>query len=162
MRPLKLIVAFDRNRLIGAENTLPWNYPEDLRHFREKTMGHVILMGRKTFESIGRPLAGRENFILSASGFEGPEGTRTFRDLDAALEAAYAIDPEPFIIGGASLYEKALPQVTELILTQIDAEYEGDAYFPEIPRDFVEVERQKGEDPALSFVTLRRSAGLTS
>lgn len=160
MSELHLIVAFDRNRLIGRDNGLPWSYPEDLRHFRAATMGHAIVMGRKTFESIGRALPGRETFIVSASGFEGPEGTRSFRDLGSALRAAYERDPSPFIIGGATLYAEALPRVTEIVLTEIDAEYEGDAFFPEIPEDFIEIERRRGEDPALSFVRLRRSAGL--
>lgn len=160
MRELHLIVAFDRNRLIGANNGMPWSYPEDLKHFREKTMGHCIIMGRKTFESIGRALPGRKNFVLSASGFQGPKEVTVFKSLDAALEAAYKLDETPFILGGATLYAEALPRVTEIVLTEIDAEYEGDAYFPEIPADFVELERRRGDDPALQFIRLRRSAGL--
>lgn len=151
-----MIVAMDRRRLIGREGDLPWRLPEDLAHFKRETLGHAIVMGRKTFESIGRPLPRRWNLVVSRRGFEAPEGVEVFDALDSALERAYELDERPFVIGGGMLYEAAMPRATEIVLTEIDAEHEGDAYFPEIPEAFVEVRRQEGETPGLTFLWLER------
>jgi dihydrofolate reductase len=157
-RELAMIVAMDRHRLIGREGDLPWRFREDLAHFKRETLDHAIVMGRKTFESIGRPLPRRTSLVGSRHGFEAPQGVEVFPTLEAALERAYQLDARPFVVGGGMLYELALPLATELIVTEIEGEYEGDAYFPEIPGDFVEVDRREGETPGLTFRWLRRDA----
>lgn len=156
MSELSLIVAMDRRGLIGKQGDLPWRFSEDLKHFKRETLGHVVVMGRKTFESIGRPLPGRTNVVVSRKGFEAPEGVLVFGSLDEALAHAHALDEKPFVIGGGALYEAALPHATEIVLTEVDGDYEGDTYFPEIPPDFVEVARVPGETPELTFRWLRR------
>lgn len=158
MKELRLIVAYDRNRLIGAKGDMPWLFPEDLFHFLQVTRHHAVIMGRTTFESIPRALPERTNIIVSRSGYEG-YGARTFRDLDSAIKFARATgDDSPFIIGGGRIYRAAMPLVTEVIATEIDAEYEGDTYFPELGPDFVEIDRRSGEDPRLQFVRYRRAS----
>ena len=153
---LVMIVAMDRRRLIGREGDLPWRFPEDLKHFKRETLDHAIVMGRKIFESIGRPLPRRKNLVVSRRGLEAPEGVEVFASLEAALERAYELDERPFVIGGGMLYEAALPRATELVITEIDGEYEGDAYFPAIPATFAEIERREGETQGLTFRRLRR------
>ncbi|MFZ5802406.1 MAG: dihydrofolate reductase [Candidatus Omnitrophota bacterium] len=130
------VVATARGRVIGKENRLPWHFPEDLKYFKQLTLGQTVIMGRKTFESIGKPLPGRENFVLSAS-FAPRVGIRVFHDLDSALLAAKT--GKVFIIGGASLYASTLERIDGIYLTTIDADYEGDAFYPEIPAHFRQV-----------------------
>jgi len=120
----------DKNRLIGSENGLPWHLPADFKHFKEVTLGKPVLMGRKTFESIGRPLPGRKNIVISRSGFtadgiEGVDGIEVGLDLVADVE-------EVMIIGGANIYDQVIPLAKKMYLTYVDAEFEGDAWFPEI------------------------------
>lgn len=126
---LSLIVAMDRNGLIGAGGDLPWRLPADLQHFRRTTWGHPILMGRVTHESIGRPLPGRDNLVLSRRADYRADGCQTYTDLDRVLSAR-ADAGEIFVIGGAELYRLALPLAERLYLTRIDAEFEGDTWFP--------------------------------
>ena len=127
---VSLIVAMDRNRLIGAGNRMPWHLPADLRHFRDLTLGKPVVMGRKTFESIGKPLPGRRNLVVSRnSAFTAP-GCEVVHSLDAAL-AACAEAAEVMIIGGATIYAQAMPLAGRLYLTTIEHEFEGDTYFPE-------------------------------
>lgn len=130
---MKAIAAMARNRVIGAEGRIPWHLPEDLKFFKRTTLGHVVLMGRKTYESLGKPLPGRENWVVSRTG-EFP-GVKTFRDLSE-------IEPpndgrELFVIGGAQVYEALLPRCSELYLTLVDQEVGGDAFFPKFEDDFV-------------------------
>lgn len=150
-----MIVAVARNGVIGRAGDLPWHVSEDLKHFKKTTSGHAIIMGRKTHESIGRALPKRRNIVVtrSAATFEGCE---TARSLDAAIALARTTDPCPFVIGGASLYLEALPQATELHLTTIDENVEGDTYFPTELPDFEEAERRAGETPGVTFRILRR------
>lgn len=155
-RELAMIVAMDRGRVIGRDGDLPFRFREDLAHFKRETLGHAIVMGRKTFESIGRPLPGRTSLVVSRGGFEAPPGVEVFASLEDALERAHALDPKPYVVGGGTIYEAAMPHATELVVTEIDAEHEGDTYFPAIPEDFVEVERRAGETPGLTFRWLRR------
>jgi dihydrofolate reductase len=108
--PLALIVAVARDGIIGRDGALPWHLPEDLRHFKRLTRGHAIVMGRRTFESIGRPLPERRNLVVSRTLAAPPPGVELFPSLDAALAAARTTDPEPFVIGGAALYAEALPR----------------------------------------------------
>ena len=127
---LVLIAAIARNGVIGRDGDLPWRLPDDLAHFKRLTTGHPILMGRKTWESIGRPLPKRTNLILSRT-LEAPPGTEVVSSLAEALDRARAGHAERlFVIGGARVYEDALPRADVLELTQVDAEVEGDVHFP--------------------------------
>jgi dihydrofolate reductase len=153
---LALIVAVARNGVIGNDGTLPWHISEDLKHFKETTSGHAIIMGRKTHDSIGRPLPKRRNIVVTRQSHPLFPGCETANSLNDAIALARTTDDCPFVIGGASLYEEALPIATELHLTTIDEDVDGDTYFPEDLSDFVEVERQEGETPGVVFKVLRR------
>ncbi len=127
---ISIIAVMDRNRLIGNNNQLPWHLPADFAHFKSATMGKPIIMGRKTFESIGKPLPGRTNIVLSRNvetQFEGVVCVGSFAE--AVAEVADA--EEIMIIGGSTIYEMLLPQVNRMYFTYVDAEFEGDAWFPE-------------------------------
>lgn len=125
---LSAIVAMSSNRVIGRNGTLPWHFPEDLKFFKRTTLGHPILMGRATFESIGRPLPGRQNIVLSST-LAPTEGITIIRDL-ADLLAVCTVTDKVFVIGGARLYEALLPQCSELFLTYINEPHEGDVFLP--------------------------------
>jgi dihydrofolate reductase len=119
-----------KNRVIGINNTVPWRLPADLQHFKALTMGHHIIMGRKTYESIGKPLPGRTTVIVTRNADYRVEGCITSTSIDAAI-AACSDDQEVFFVGGAELYTQVLPRADRLYLTEIQAEYDGDARFPE-------------------------------
>ena len=125
---LTIVVATDLNNGIGINNTLPWHLPEDLAHFKRTTSGHAILMGRKTFESIGRPLPNRRNIVITRNASWQHEGVETAGSLQQA--AALAGAAPAFIIGGAQVYADALPLVDRLIITRIDQRFDCDAFFP--------------------------------
>lgn len=127
---LTIVVATDLNNGIGINNTLPWRLPEDLAHFKRTTSGHAILMGRKTFESIGRPLPNRRNIVITRNADWQHAGVETATSLQAA--AALAGDAPAFIIGGAQIYAEALPLVDRLIVTRIAGSFDCDAFFPAI------------------------------
>lgn len=134
---LALIVAQGRNRVIGNENRLPWYLPEDLRYFKQVTLGKPIIMGRKTYESIGKPLPGRTNIVITRDPDWFAEGVKLSASLEEAVEIAEAqalVDgvDEAVIIGGAQIYAQSLSQVDRLYMTEVDAEPEGDAWFPEV------------------------------
>lgn len=122
-----------RNGVIGIANRLPWHLPEDLQHFKRLTMGHHIIMGRKTYASIGRPLPGRVTVILTRDAGFHAEGCLTARTLQEAIDAC-GDDPEVFCVGGAELYAQALPLADRLYITEIQAQFEGDAHFPAFDR----------------------------
>lgn len=126
---LSLIVAMAENRVIGANNRLPWHLPADLKHFRALTMGHPIIMGRKTFDSIGRVLPGRRNIVVTRNPEYKVEGLEIAHSLEGALELCGS-ESEAFIIGGAHLYEAALPHVQRIYLTLVHTVVEGDVLFP--------------------------------
>jgi len=128
MKNLSLIVAMDEGGLIGRGGQLPWRMPEDLKHFRRLTMGKTLLMGRKTWDSLGKPLEGRRHWVLSRDEAFAPAGCRVFRDLDAAL-AAHG-EGELMVIGGAGLFRATLPLAQRIYLTRIHARLEGDTWFP--------------------------------
>ncbi len=131
--PLALIAARARNGVIGLDNRMPWHLPEDLAYFKRVTLGKPVVMGRKTFESIGRPLPGRLNIVVTRNPDWQAVGVQVAHSLDAALALAAAAAPEEImLIGGAELYRQALPQADVLYLTEIDAEFAGDAFFPEV------------------------------
>ncbi len=126
-----LIAALAANRVIGRNNTLPWRLPADLKRFKALTMGHPVVMGRKTYESIGRPLPGRRNLVITRNrGFSAP-GCEVVHSLDEAI-AACSGARTIFVIGGAELYRESLPRAHCLEFTEIRAKIEGDAFFPEI------------------------------
>lgn len=128
---LTLVVARARHGVIGRDNTLPWHLPEDLQHFKATTMGHPILMGRRTFESIGRPLPGRRSIVLSRDPGWAREGCERAGSLDEAIALCAGL-PEAFVVGGAAVYAQALPRADRLIVTEVDLEVDGDAWFPAI------------------------------
>ena len=130
MDPLYAIVAYDKNRLIGKDGGLPWHYPEDLKYFKKVTMGHAIIHGRKSYEDFGKPLPGRRNIIVTRQQGYQAEGCEVAHDLKQAIILARESDKTPFILGGAQIYAEAMPQVTRLYITEIDADHRGDTYFP--------------------------------
>jgi len=127
---ITLIAAMAHDRVIGINNTLPWDLPADMKHFREQTMGKPILMGRKTYDSIGRPLPGRQNIVVSRDAALKIEGCDVVPSIDAAIAVA-GDAPEVMVMGGASFYQQLLPQANRLVLTMIDLSIEGDAWFPQ-------------------------------
>ena len=131
MAQIAIIVAMAENRVIGIENRLPWRLPADLRWFRQQTLGKPVVMGRRTFESIGRALPGRDNLVISRDPTYAAVGCRMAHSIDAALTRV-ATAPEVMIIGGASLYQQLLPRAHRLYLTTVHTEIEGDAWFPAI------------------------------
>ena len=131
---ISLIVAMAANRAIGLNNKMPWHLSADLKKFKQITMGSPILMGRKTYESIGRPLPGRRNIIISRnSGYQQP-GSEVFNSIEKALASCQQHN-EIFVIGGASFYESMLSVADKLYLTEINKEFEADTFFPVINRD---------------------------
>ena len=161
MTRLSLIVAMDENRLIGSDNGLPWHLPADLAYFKRTTMGKAIVMGRKTFESIGRPLPGRRNIVVSRNPDFRAAGCEVVADIDEAL-ALCAGDEEVMLIGGASLYLQTLPRADRLYLTLIHHAFDGDTWFPELdPEQWLEENRRDFDaddsNPyAYSFLDLNR------
>jgi len=128
-----LVAAVAANGVIGAGGKLPWRLPEDLRHFKALTLGHPVIMGRRTWESLGRALPGRENIVVTRSaGYQAP-GAHVAASLEAAL-ALCAGEPVAFVIGGSRLYAAALPLADGLVLTEIDRDYPGDVRFPAFDR----------------------------
>ena len=126
---LSLILAKSRNHVIGDKGQIPWHLPDDMKFFRRTTMGKPIIMGRKTFDSIGKPLPGRQNIVISGNArFIAPDGVVVVTDLDSALWAAANVD-EVMVIGGAQVYQTALPMADRIYLTEIDADIDGDTTF---------------------------------
>ena len=161
--PIALVVALADNHIIGSGGGLPWHLPDDLRHFRAITWGKPLLMGRRTFESIGRALPGRRNLVLTRASAAPPPEVEYVRDLESALERTRDA-AELCVIGGGQLYALALPRATRLYVTRVHAQIEGDVYFPAFDWSaWRELRRQ--EHPAderhayaMSFVELERAA----
>ena len=159
MKPLAIVVAMNPSRVIGVNGDLPWRFREDLRHFKRTTMGHAIIMGRKTWDSIGRPLPGRRNIVISRNINLSIEGCDVVHSVQSAIDLARQGGDEcPMIIGGSTIYAAALSSATKIYLTEVNTEVEGDTFFPELKNaDWKEVERAQGKTPELSFVTLMRT-----
>jgi dihydrofolate reductase len=165
-----LVVAMARNRVIGRDGGLPWHISADLRRFKRITLGKPVIMGRKTFESIGRPLPGRRNIVVTRDRNYPEEGIVVVADLEVALQAAASFnrssgESEIMVIGGGEIYRQALPFATRVYLTEVAAEPDGDAFFPVLAAsDWREVEREdhdgkeEGADHPYSFVVLERRA----
>lgn len=157
---LTAVVAASDNDVIGRGNALPWHLPADLAHFKRLTLGKPVLMGRRTFEAIGRPLPGRRNLVLSRGGFAAA-GVETVPSIEAARELV-AGEPELAIIGGAQLYQQALPYLHTIHLTRVHCVLDGDAHLPPLPasqwREVVREYRAADERNvhAMSFITLQK------
>jgi dihydrofolate reductase len=143
---LKILVAFDENRVIGKNNTLIWHLPADLKRFKTLTTGHVIIMGRKTFESIGKPLPNRTSIVISRQVDLQIEGAIIAHSVEEAILKAKSITREDiYIVGGAEIYALSLPLADQILVTQLHDIFDGDAYFPEIPTATFEVtEKERG------------------
>jgi dihydrofolate reductase len=158
---LAIIVAMAANRTIGIDNALPWRIPEDLKHFKALTMGHHMIMGRKTFDSIGKPLPGRITVVVTRNRNLRIDGCIVVHSLQEAIDAC-AGDEEIFIVGGAELYAQALPLTQMLHVTEIQLNVAGDAHFPEFDRsEWIEEARewhsqQEPQPLEYHFVTYRR------
>lgn len=139
---ISIIVAVGKNNVIGIKNRLPWDLPADLAHFKNTTMSHPIIMGQATYESIGRPLPGRLNIVLSKDSDFQAEGCTVARSFDEAFKAAGNAD-EVFVVGGASVYAQALPLANRLYLTEVQTSPEGDTFFHYNPKDWTVI----SEDP---------------
>jgi len=160
MPRLSIIVAYAANRVIGRDNRLPWRLPGDLAHFKRTTMGRPVVMGRRTWESIGRPLPGRRNVVLSRDRMWNADGAERAGSLDDALALCVDAD-EAFVIGGAEVYEQALPHTHRVVATEIGRDYEGDAWFPPLDSTWREVARDVhpavDATPTYAFVEYFRS-----
>lgn len=155
--PVTIVAAVARNGVIGVDGGLPWNLPDDLRRFKELTLGHVLVMGRKTYESIGRPLPGRTTVVVSRNPDwrPGRSDVLVAGGVPEALEAAAAVDDEVFVVGGAEVYAGTLPLADRLELTFVDAEPEGDTTFPAVDWGaWRELRREPGD--GVSYVTFER------
>ncbi len=140
---LNLIFARARNGVIGRNNTLPWHLPEDLAHFKATTLGQPVIMGRKTWDSLPvkfRPLPGRMNIVVTRQTDWQSDGAHVAHSVDEALQACPA-ESQPWVIGGAELYRLAMPLATRVVVTEIDADYEGDAFAPELDASWQEASR---------------------
>jgi dihydrofolate reductase len=139
---LSLIVAYSRNRVIGIDNTLPWRLPADLQHFKRTTMGHPVIMGRKTWDSIGRPLPGRRNLVVTRDADWRADGAERVSSIDEAATLCHE-QAEAFVIGGAQIYAAALPRADTVVATEIDLDVAGDTFFAELdPHEWREVSRE--------------------
>jgi dihydrofolate reductase len=140
---LNLIFARARNGVIGRNNTLPWHLPEDLAHFKATTLGQPVIMGRKTWDSLPvkfRPLPGRMNMVVTRQTDWQSDGAHVVHSVDEALQAC-PTEAQPWVIGGAELYRLAMPLATRVVVTEIDADYEGDAFAPELDASWQEASR---------------------
>ena len=159
---ISLIVAMASNRAIGLNNTMPWHLSADLKRFKQITMSHPIIMGRLTYEAIGRPLPGRTNIIVSRNLAYKREGCIVIDSIQAAINYGCRFSNEVFITGGATLYEASLPLAECIYLTQIHRDFAGDTFFPTFDiNDWIETERQDITDDAqagfpYSFINLQR------
>jgi dihydrofolate reductase len=154
--PLCLVLAVARNGVIGKDGKVPWRVPEDLKHFRQSTTGHSVIMGHKTWDEVGKPLPNRRNLVMSRNPALVIEGAEVVSSIDEAISRARTTDEEPRVIGGAEIYRLALPFATRVLLTEIQLEPEGDTFFELDRSEFRETERRVGEDPRAVYVTLTR------
>lgn len=160
---LAMIAAMGTNRVIGREGALPWHLPTDLKWFKQKTLGHAVIMGRKTWDAVGVPLPGRRSIVISRSMRSAPEGCELVRSVDQALDLC-GDDPEPFIVGGGEIYRLALPRAERIYLTVVQMAPEGDATFPDLGPEWRVVWREshpadERHEAAFEFQVLERLRG---
>ena len=158
---ISLIAAMDKNRVIGKDGKLPWHMPKDMKFFRDTTKGKTVIMGRKTYESIGRPMPNRINIIITRDNDYKVEGCIVVHSIDEALKAAGNVE-EVMVIGGSQIYKEFLPKANRIYLTKIDAEVEGDTYFPEFEIEgwkevsYEEHERDAENEYDYAFIVLEK------
>ena len=143
---LTAVAAVSKNLVIGKNNSLPWNIPEDLKRFKALTSGSPIIMGRKTYESIGRPLPNRINIVLTQKGYESSDKIKIFKNLDNLLNYCEGLDSEVFVIGGSEIYKLLEPYCTRLVITHVLKEFDGDSFFPINLEDWKNVSSEKFTD----------------
>ena len=158
---ISIIVAMAKNRVIGADNKLPWHLSADLKRFKALTMGHTIIMGRRTYVSIGRPLPGRNNVVISRQTTLHLPGATVVSSIEQAIQRTTT--EEAFIVGGAEIYREALRMTERILATDIHCDFKGDSFFPPLASgDWLEISREKHNDTvsglAYDFVTLERKA----
>lgn len=159
---ISLIVAMGKNNEIGLNNEMPWHLPNDLRYFKEKTTGHVILMGRKTYESIGKPLPNRKSIVLTRQDIELPTEVEIIRDISEIQQIAQQHE-QVFIIGGAEVYRQTITIADELFVTQINESFEADTFFPDINKSEWEIVsseeglRDENNDYDYTFIQYKRT-----
>jgi dihydrofolate reductase len=151
-----LIAVISRNRCLGRDGALLFELPGDLRRFRQLTTGHAVIMGRKTHESIGRPLPGRRNIIVTRDPAYRAAGCETASSLEDAIALGRERDEMPMILGGGTIYAAALPLATVLYLTEVDRHASGDTFFPELGPEWEETDREPGEAPDVVYRVLQR------
>ena len=162
---ISIIVAISENKAIGKDNNLPWHLPLDLKHFKNLTLGHSIIMGRKTYESIGKPLPGRTSIIITNNKTYTAEGCVIKHSLADALSHAQSIgDSEAFIIGGSSLFKEGLEKASKIYLTKVHAEVDGDTFFKFDPTNWKETSSESHDVDTthkfpFTFITLEKSVG---
>lgn len=143
-----LLAAVAENGVIGRDGGLPWHLPGDLPHVRRTTLGHAVIMGRRTYDSIGRPLPGRTTIVITRDPDWATPGVSVCHDLDAALRVAAQVDPEVFVLGGSDIYRLAMPRADRLLISDVPQTPNGDTYFPEIDPDRW---REVARDPREGF-----------
>lgn len=153
---LAMIVAMAENRVIGSQGKIPWDLPEDREHFKCLTMGQVIIMGRRSYEEIGKPLPGRITYVVTSTMTAEENGCQIASSLREAIEHAEKNYPHKkiFLCGGTRIYEEGMAFAEEIYVTMIEQQIKGDTYFPEIPEEFHIVEKEKRE--TVTFVTYRK------
>ena len=156
---MKLIAAMTRDRVIGKDNRLPWRLPEDLKLFKRLTTGHTVVMGKNTWQSIGRPLPGRNNVVISRTLPE-TEGVYVCRSLEEGLDQARAFGKEIFIIGGAEIYRQTLPMADTLYLSCVQETCQGDTYFPPFDEDEWQEQQRTEYDGFTQVIYVRKAGGL--
>lgn len=167
--PISLIVAATRNQVIGQDNQMPWHLPDDLRYFKQRTLGKPIIMGRKTWESLGRPLPGRLNIVISRQNGIALEGAEVFTDLAQAIQRGqeWATEQgvaEVMVIGGGQIYQQALELAQRVYLTRIDLELAGDTFFPVLDaQQWQQTDAQshpaQNQEPGYTFEVWQRTQG---
>ena len=162
---ISLIVAMAKNRVIGSKNKMPWHLPADFAYFKKMTTGHPVIMGRKTFESIGRPLPGRRNIVISRNTAMRADGVDVMASLEQAFDDCQRLRKcaEAYVIGGATIYMEAMPRADRILITEVDASPEGDIFFPVLDaKQWKEVSRvhhaaDEKNIHAMDFVVLERN-----
>jgi dihydrofolate reductase len=152
---LTFIVAVSHNGVMGKDGKLPWDLPEDRAFFRDSTMGHAIIMGRRTWDERGVPLDGRRNIVVSRSGAVSGTGCEVARTVEDAVALARATDPDPFVVGGAEIFKLAFPYATRILYTAIDFDAEGDTFYPSLDMTGWHVTSRRPGDRA-TYVTYER------
>jgi len=157
MLTLSHVVAISKNNVIGNQNKIPWDLPEDRKHFRAITLNHCILIGKNTYQSIGKALPKRHNVVISRTLQSLPDA-QVFASIEKAIsycQKTYSEEQELFIIGGAEIYKETMPMISKIYLTRIDQDYQGDTFYLAIPPEFIETSRDDRE--GYSFITLERN-----